>query len=655
MDLESLERAYVCDIECIGFIEDIKSFDDLHVLSVGYKNSLGEWCIKSTKEKEDIQKLFGNKDNIIVMHNGAVYDARVLKKMGITINATIIDSLFISWALFPGLQKYGLESFGQTYGVPKVAIYDWTSLTYEEYKLRCEEDVKINILLWEDLLKKYKMLYEDEPEKIVSNVKFLTEISIIAANQEDYGVKLDCKKAEAFLKILQDLADSKIDVLKEIMPKVPVKVLKRKPKSLYKKTGELSVAGEDWIMMVKQLDLSLDYEGEIEVIKSYTEPNPVSVSQVKSYLYSLGWIPEIFSESLNTKGEVRRVEQIKDKEKNLCKSVLKLIEKEPKLEALNDLSVILHRKSYLESFLKNVKEDGYIVARVGGLTNTIRLKHRNLVNLPSVKAPFGEYVRSVLCCEEDEVFVGSDLSSLENYTRTHFIAPIQPEAIDILADKDYDSHTQLAIFAGMMTEGEELFYKWFKTGSKNITELPAEFQSLSESQLNSKFDELCVVRQKAKTTSYSALYGIGKVKLAKELKIKEKEAEQLLEGYWKLNFAVKAFAESCEVKTIEGQMWVRNPLNRFWYSLRKESDIFSTVNQGSGSYLHILWCSNLRKLGVKIRANFHDEIVTTCKSEHYEETKTLLLKAIDLTNKQSKIRVPLKIDIQKGRNYGEVH
>jgi len=650
-----LNNVYVADIETTGFIEEINSFDDLHVLSVGYKNKAGEWQIKSTNKREEVQKFFGNPENVVVMHNGAVYDARVLKKMGIIINATIIDSLFISWALFPGLLKYGLEFFGQTYGVQKVSISDWTSLTYAQYVERCEEDVKINIFLWEDLLKKYRTLYEDEPEKIISNIKFLTEISIIAANQEDYGIKLDIAKCRIHLKILEDLAEGKIKELKEIMPKIPIKVLKRKPTTLYKKNGDLSLAGENWVMMLKQLDLPMDYDDEIEVIRGFSEPNPVSISQVKNYLHTLGWCPEIYVESINTKGEINKVEQIKDKEKNLCKSVLKLVEKEPKLIALNDLSVILHRKSYLESFLKNVREDGYITARVGGLTNTIRLKHRNLVNLPSVSAPYGEYVRSVLSCEDDEVFVGSDLSSLENYTRTHFIAPFQPEAIDILSDKEYDSHTQLAIFAGMMTENEEKFFKWFKADGKDLTKLPEEFQTLSSEDIKSKYEALGTIRQKAKTTSYSALYGIGKAKLARELKISEKEAQQLLEGYWRLNQAVKTFVETCEVKTIEGQMWVRNPLNRFWYSLRKESDIFSTVNQGCGSYLHILWCSNLRKLGIKIRGNFHDEIVTTCKSEHYEETKALLLKAIDLTNKQSRIRVPLKIDIQKGGNYGEVH
>src|SRR5690606_5047729 len=140
MDLDSLERAYICDIETIGFIEDIKSFDDLHVLSVGYKNSLGEWCIKSTKEKKGIQKLFGNKDNIIVMHNGVRYDKPVLEKMGIVVNARIVDSLSLSWNLLPNRlkegKKFGLESFGEEAGIPKPKIESWVGLSYDEYRIR---------------------------------------------------------------------------------------------------------------------------------------------------------------------------------------------------------------------------------------------------------------------------------------------------------------------------------------------------------------------------------------------------------------------------------------------------------------------------------------------------------------------------------------
>ncbi len=643
---------YVCDCESDGFLDTLTK---IHTFGVGWKSG-GKWNIKDTPDYENMKKVLSDPTKVCVFHNGYLFDKKALEKiLGIEVKAFIIDTLPLAWALFPNRLKYGLEFFATDYGLEKPKVDDWENLTYEEYANRVKEDVKINIALWEDCLNYLKELYENDYSKIESYIRFLAEVMQIVADQETYGIKLDIDKCKEFLEILTNLADEKIKILKTVMPKIPNKVKRQKPNSLYKKDGEPTEAGKRWKKLTDGCNLPLDYEGVIEEIVSWDEPNPVSVSQVKSYLFSLNWSPEIYVETINTKGEVKQVEQIKDKDKNLCKSVLKLVEKVPELSALEDLSVINHRKSYLESFLKNVQPNGYIQAQIGGLTNTIRLRHKTLVNLPKVSAPFGEYVRPVLTCESDEVFVGSDLSSLENYTRTNFVADIDPKAIDILSDPDYDSHTQLAIFAGMMLQEDEDFFKWYKKGTKDRDTLPEIFKVYTDEELSEQFAKLNIIRNKAKTTSYSALYGVGKKKLAKELKISEKEAQQLLDGYWKLNQAVKVFSSQCEVKTIRGQMWVKNPLNGYFYTLRKEVDIFSTVNQGAGSYLHVLWCAYMRRKGVRIIGNFHDEILTVCKSEDYEKTKQLLWDSIEAVNKQANLKVPLKIDVQQGKNYGDVH
>jgi len=58
-----------------------------------------------------------------------------------------------------GRSSYGLDSFGKDYGIPKPKVDDWENLTIEEYVFRCEEDVKINWRLWEDLRRKLMELY----------------------------------------------------------------------------------------------------------------------------------------------------------------------------------------------------------------------------------------------------------------------------------------------------------------------------------------------------------------------------------------------------------------------------------------------------------------------------------------------------------------
>lgn len=651
-----LDNVYVGDCECDGFIDEATK---IHTFGIGWKSD-GIWQIKDTPDYDNMIKVLTNPNNVIVFHNGYLFDSVILSKiLNIEIKAEIIDTLPISWVLFPNRikegKRWGLGSFATDYGFKKPEIESWTDLTYEEYSNRVREDVRINISLWEDCLSYYRELYNNDDAKIIGHIRFLSEAMKTIAQQEQYGIKLDIEKCKENIQILEKLAQTKIDVLKSIMPKIPVEVIRVKPKSLYKKDMTLSESGLKWKRLTEGCNLPLEYDGNIKEILKYEEANPLSVQQTKQYLFNLGWSPEIYVETVNTKGEVKQVEQIKDKEKNLCKSVLALVEKVPELEALADLSTINHRKAYLISFLKNVKPNGYIQAQIAGLTNTIRFRHKTLVNLIKVSASFGEYVRPVLTCEENEVFVGSDLNSLENYTRTNFIADIDPKAIDILSDPDYDTHTQLGIYAGLMTEEEEAFYKWYKKGTKDTETLPEIFKVYNDEELSQQFTRINLIRNKSKTTSYSALYGIGKAKLAKELKIPIKEAEQLLVGYWKLNNSVKIFADSCKTKEIRGQLWVLNPGNGYWYTLRKLFDIFSTINQGFGSYLHILWCRNVRSLGVKIVGNFHDEILTVCKSGEYEDVKAKLQKAIEMTNTQTKLRVPIKIDVQKGSNYGQVH
>lgn len=654
----NLDKVYVCDCETDGFLESVTK---VHVFGLGWLSG-DTWKVKATPKHEDMIKILTDPENTLVFHNGYSYDKPALEKiLGIEVKAYIIDTLYVSWVLFPNRFEYGLDSFGKDYGIAKPKIDDWENLTYEEYAYRVSEDVKINIALWDDCLKYLRVLYNGDEEKIKTWLKFVNAKAINVADQEKFGIKLDLPKAHENFEILDKLRQDILDHLIAIMPKVPVKKIKKKPANCYKKDGSLSKAGETWYTLLRDLEMDPEFNGELELVVDWVDPNPGSVDQIKAFLFSKGWKPAIYKESIGKYGTTH-VPQLRDKDKNLCKSILALTEDYPELIHLEKLSVIQHRLGIVKGFLRDSARDGYLRGRVNGLTATLRLRHKELVNMPKPSVPYGEYIRSLLICEEDEVLLGTDLSSLENYTRTHFTAPIQPEAVEILKDPDYDSHTQLAIFAGMMTPEEETFFKWmkYKDGDerKAVENLPEQFKEKTEEERDHIFHKLNIVRNKAKTTSYSALYGVGKKKLAKELKISEDEAAQLLGGYWKLNFAVKLFAETCKVKTVRGQDWVLNPLNGFWYELRSEKDIFSVVNQSAGDYCFTVYLMNIRHFlegkGVVV-ANFHDEALIRTKKEDADFCVEAIKKAIARSNKQLKLNVPLGMDYALGKNYAEVH
>ena len=103
----------------------------------------------------------------IIGHNFQRYDKPTLERiLGITIKAKIIDTLAISWYLFPNRARHGLEYWGEDFGIPKPVITDWNLLSLEEYTHRCKEDVRINKKLWDLQLSMLNKIYDDKPEPL---------------------------------------------------------------------------------------------------------------------------------------------------------------------------------------------------------------------------------------------------------------------------------------------------------------------------------------------------------------------------------------------------------------------------------------------------------------------------------------------------------
>ena len=114
----------------------------LHCLSV----NTGK--IKSTTDYNNMRKFF-TRATVLVGHNICRWDIPTVEKLlDIKVEARIVDTLALSWYLYPDRLKHGLEEWGEEFGIPKPPIVDWKNLKPEDYIHRCEEDVKINTMLW---------------------------------------------------------------------------------------------------------------------------------------------------------------------------------------------------------------------------------------------------------------------------------------------------------------------------------------------------------------------------------------------------------------------------------------------------------------------------------------------------------------------------
>lgn len=605
--------------------------------------------VKVTSDYREMVSLLENA-KMLVGHNIILYDLRVIKKiLGVVPKGKIIDTLPLSWYLNHSRVLHGLESYGEKYGIEKPPVEDWVSLDVETYQHRCMEDVKINKCLWRDLKKKLQRLYttKEDAFRLIDYISFKMDC---ISEQYSSQWKLDKELASQTLEILLQAQKEKIDELVLVMPKVEKVAYKKPPAKPYTKSGGLSVHGREWDSFLKSRGLEPSHSEPVPYVASVVDPNPNSTDQVKDWLYSLGWEPATFKYQKNKDGTERKIPQLRvegDEGKELCPSIKLLFEKYPFLELLEGLSVIQHRVSILEGFLSN-ERNGYLVADVGGLTNTLRFKHRVLVNLPGVYKPWGKQIRGSLIAEDGYLLCGSDMSSLEDNTKKHYMYPYDAAYVLEMSVKGFDPHLDLAKFAGVVSQEDINWYYEYKQNSKTENFTP----TISEKDKYKRIDK---IRKIYKAANYACIYGVGAARLARETGLSLREAKELIEVYWKRNWSVKQFSEDATIKYVDTEMWVFNPVSKFWYSLRDKKDVFSTINQSTGVYCFDTWIKYFRQINKQLTAQFHDEIVKHIKEKYQEKCKKSLLDAIESTNNELKLNVVLGIDIQFGKTYADIH
>lgn len=576
----------------------------------------------------------------LVGHNVYSFDKEHLERvLKIKIKAKFIDTLALSWYLYPLRNLHGLGSWGVTYDIEKPEINDWHNLPLEDYVHRCEQDVRINQRLWDDCREYLCRLYETNDPESLPIVNYLNFKMNCAHQQEANRWKLDIDWTKSNLEKMENEKAPKFQALKEAMPPVEKFVRKTLPGKPYKKDGTVSVEGAKWFAELARQGLPKAYNGEIKVVVKTEEPNPNSPEQVKEWLYSLGWEPIHFQFKKDDDGNERKIPQIKvPQSPALCPSVLELAEKAPAIRELEGLSIINHRMGLLKGFLNNVDSEGFLRARIHGLTNTLRFKHTEIVNLPGVAKPYGLEVRGALVARPGHVLIGTDMISLEDTTKRHFMYPYDPAYVEEMSDPKFDPHLDLAVQNKAISKETYDFYQEHKKDENDPI-----------------VKKVVLIRKQYKVTNYSATYGIGAPKLARELKCSVFDASQLLEGYWKRNWSVKKIAEDCVVKTVKNQKWLFNPVSKFWYSLRNEKDRFSTLNQGTGVYCFDTWLRECSKLGLPLTATFHDESVLEVLEEKKDWAMALQVEAIKNTNKKLQLNVQLGITPQYGKRYSDVH
>ena len=625
-------KMYCADIETDGF-----NSTKIHVLSIAELQDMKEVRSFSATDYDKMRELM-EEDAYWIFHNGMRFDKIELERiLGIEMKGTLIDTLAISWYLEPKKMRHGLADYGEEFGIPKPVVDDWENLPLQVYVDRCEEDVKIQVKLWQRQWKHLNLLY-DTPEDSMSTALYLSNKLAKVALQKK-GWKVDIPASIELARTLEGKYEASRDALEKVMPMVPVYANKTRPKKPYKKNGELSATGLKWKELTEEYGKDFDYSGDIKVQTSLKEPNAGSPKQLKDWLFDLGWEPSTFDFKRDKEtGDIRRIPQIKNSEgDDCCDSVKKLYHRQPALEHLSDMGVVKHRISVVKGFINSVDEKGMVFADCSGFTNTLRLKHRTVVNVPSGRKPYGMEIRALLTARNSKTeLVGSDMCSLEDRTKQHYMWDYDKEYVKTMMVDDFDPHLDLGVMAGAITEEEAQSYK-------------------DKSCPKEEYERIGVLRYAFKTGNYACTYGAGAEAVARGAGVSTSIGEQVHTTYWKRNWSLKAIAEACVVKSSRGMKWLHNPVSGLWLHLKSDKDRFSTLNQSTGSFLFDAWCDNILAKRPQINGQFHDEVILELNKGYRDQMTKLLKDSIQEVNEQFNLNRDLDVDIDFGDDYSAIH
>lgn len=637
------KRLYCSDVEADALLDSITKLWCACFTELDHKGN--ELRQLSLTNMDEIAEFFSNPDNILVMHNGIGYDSPAVEKvLKIKVKAEIVDTLYLSWYLYPRRNLHGLEGWGEELGVPKPPVDDWENLEIEDYLHRCEEDVKIQVLLWKQMWRHLLLLY-GTPDGCWKLIRHLNFKARCAAKQEKARWKLDVEATLEAVDMFQEKFDIARDALELRMPPVPIMKKKSRPKKCFKANGQISALGIKWQFFCDEHGIAFDSSEEHSYQCGEKEPNAGSSAQIKAWLYTLGWVPESFKYVRNKEtNEQRKIPQIKNQEsEELCDSIVRLIEAEPALEFLREMSVVKHRLGVVKGFMNNVDDDGYVYAAVQGLTNTLRFKHKICVNLPSVRKPYGGLIRGLLIARSDNTeLCGSDMSSLEDRTKQHYMWKHDPDYVKDMMTEGFDPHLDMALAAGLMTYEDSIFYKTFDKDKATDAEY-------------SRYTRLALIRHGGKGTNYAATYGATGPTIARAAGVDEQTGDVLHAAYWSRNWSLTAIAEECIVKNSRGMKWLWNPVAGLWFWLKAEKDRFSTLNQGTGTYAFDRWLHHIMDRRDQLTGQFHDEGVWEIKVGNREAMVKILKDSVAEVNAELKLNRDLDCDVDFGRSYADIH
>ena len=175
-------------------------------------------------------------------------------------------------------------------------------------------------------------------------------------------------------------------------------------------------------------------------------------------------------------------------------------------------------------------------------------------------------------------------------------------------------------------------------------------------------------RRMAKTINFGIMYGMSSFRLAGELKIPRKSAQEFIDRYFERYSGVAAFIEKTKKQAYEDG-FVRTAMGHIRYipeirssnkTIRSMAErvAVNTVIQGTAAEIMknamISTAAEMKKRNLKSRMllQVHDELIFEVPEDEIEEMKTLVRSCME---NAMALSVPLKVGLETAGRWGEMH
>lgn len=302
---------------------------------------------------------------------------------------------------------------------------------------------------------------------------------------------------------------------------------------------------------------------------------------------------------------------------------------------LNYRAVSKLLSTYVETLPKIIDEECRIhttFMQTGTSTGRLSSKDPNLQNIP-IRTEEGRKIRKAFTASQGNVLISADYAQIELVILAH-----------LSGDKNLCDAFNSSVDVHKATAA--LIYK---TTPENVTP---------------------DMRRNAKTLNFGLMYGMSAFRLANELKISRTQAQQFIEEYFNIYSGVKQFFDD-SIKQAEEKGFIQTINGRKRYipsinsknKMEKEAAIRIAKNspiQGSAADIvkqaMIDIDSALKTInnGTKLILQVHDELIFECPNNEKTITETISLIKEKMEN-TIKLKVPLRVSIEYGENWGEFH